>query len=73
VPFIKIDKGLEDEAGRRPADEADAGADALLERARRARRVRHQGALGDQLGQPAGIAAIVKQQFEVGRRCSPHG
>ena len=51
VPFIKIDKGLEDEANgvqlMKPMPELDA----LLEPRQGARRVRHQGALGDQLGQ----------------------
>ncbi|SCW68192.1 fructose-bisphosphate aldolase, class I [Sphingobium faniae] len=68
VPFIKIDKGLEDEANgvqlMKPMPELDA----LLKRA---------GALGVygtkersvvNLANREGIAAIVKQQFEVGQQ-----
>ena len=54
VPFIKIDKGLEDEANgvqlMKPMPELDA----LLDARQGARRVRHQGALGDQPRQPRG-------------------
>jgi fructose-bisphosphate aldolase class I len=68
VPFIKIDKGLEDEKDgvqlMKPMPELDA----LLARA---------GALGVfgtkersviNLANPAGIAAVVKQQFEIGQQ-----
>ena len=66
VPFIKIDKGLEDEKDgvqlMKPMPELDA----LLKRSR------DLGVFGTKersvinLGNRAGIAAIVKQQFEVG-------
>ena len=66
VPFIKIDKGLEDEADgvqpMKPMPELDA----LLARAKAL------GVYGTKersvinLANPAGIAAIVKQQFEIG-------
>lgn len=66
VPFIKIDKGLEDEKDgvqlMKPMPELDA----LLARAK------GLGVYGTKersvvnLANPAGIAAIVKQQFEIG-------
>ncbi len=73
VPFIKIDKGLEDEADgvqlMKPMPELDA----LLTRARtlgvfgtKERSVIH-------LANHAGIAAIVAQQFEVAARVLAHG
>jgi fructose-bisphosphate aldolase class I len=68
VPFIKIDKGLEDEKDgvqmMKPMPELDA----LLKRAR------GLGVFGTKersvinMGNRAGIAAIVKQQFEVGQQ-----
>ena len=48
VPFIKIDKGLEDEADGVQLMKPMPGLDALLARAQALGRVRHQGALGDQ-------------------------
>ncbi|MDE2563811.1 MAG: fructose bisphosphate aldolase [Sphingomonadales bacterium] len=73
VPFIKIDKGLEDEANgvqlMKPMPELDA----LLVRARglgvfgtKERSVIHSA-------NAEGIAAIVAQQFEVGRQVLAHG
>jgi fructose-bisphosphate aldolase class I len=68
VPFIKIDKGLEDEKDgvqmMKPMPELDA----LLKRAR------GLGVFGTKersvinMGNRAGIAAIVKQQFEIGQQ-----
>jgi len=68
VPFIKIDKGLEDEANgvqlMKPMPELDA----LLARAK------GLGVFGTKersvinLANPEGIAAIVRQQFEVGNQ-----
>mgnify|MGYP000853276907 CR=1 FL=1 len=68
VPFIKIDKGLEDEANgvqlMKPMPELNA----LLARAR------DLGVFGTKersvinLANPAGIAAVVKQQFEIGQQ-----
>lgn len=73
VPFIKIDKGLEAEADgvqmMKPMPELDA----LLTRAK------GLGVFGTKersvinLANPQGIAAIVKQQFEVGAQVLGHG
>ncbi|MGZ3235002.1 MAG: fructose bisphosphate aldolase [Croceibacterium sp.] len=73
VPFIKIDKGLEAEADgvqlMKPMPELDA----LLERAKAL------GVFGTKersvinSANPAGIAAIVAQQFEVGKQVLAHG
>jgi fructose-bisphosphate aldolase class I len=73
VPFLKIDKGLEDEANgvrlMKPID----GLDATLERAVKA------GIFGTKMrsvidaASPAGIAALVAQQFEVGKQILAHG
>ena len=74
VPFIKIDKGLEDEENgvqmMKPMPELDA-----LARARQgARRVRDQGALGDQRAPTRrGIAVLVAQQFQVAKQVLAHG
>jgi fructose-bisphosphate aldolase class I len=73
VPFIKIDKGLEDEANgvqlMKPMPELDA----LLVRAKglgvfgtKERSVIHSA-------NAEGIAAVVAQQFEVGRQVLSHG
>ena len=72
VPFIKIDKGLEDEADgvqlMKPMPELDA----LLGRAKGARRVRHQGALGDQPRQSRGHRRDRRAAVRGRRsRCSP--
>ncbi|MCA1661919.1 MAG: fructose bisphosphate aldolase [Novosphingobium sp.] len=73
VPFIKIDKGLEDEADGVQPMKPIPGLDALLERARalgvfgtKERSVIHS-ANGE------GIAAVVAQQFEVGRQVLARG
>jgi fructose-bisphosphate aldolase class I len=73
VPFIKIDKGLEDEANgvqmMKPMPELDA----LLARSKAL------GVYGTKersvinSANPAGIAAIVAQQFEFGRQVLSHG
>jgi fructose-bisphosphate aldolase class I len=73
VPFIKIDKGLEDEANgvqlMKPMPELDA----LLSRSKAL------GVYGTKersvinSADAAGIAAIVAQQFEVGRQVLGHG
>ena len=73
VPFIKIDKGLEDEANgvqlMKPMPELDA----LLAKSKAL------GVYGTKersvinLANPAGIAAIVRQQFEVGNQVLAHG
>lgn len=73
VPFIKIDKGLEDEADgvqmMKPMPELDT----LLKRAK------GLGVFGTKErsvineANPEGIAAIVKQQFDVGMQVLSHG
>ena len=73
VPFLKVDKGLEDEADgvqmMKPMPELDA----LLERAKA------KGVFGTKmrsvinLASPTGIAANVKQQFEVAEQILSHG
>ncbi|MEP6870096.1 MAG: fructose bisphosphate aldolase [Novosphingobium sp.] len=73
VPFIKIDKGLEDEANgvqlMKPMPELDA----LLTKSKAL------GVYGTKersvinLANRAGIAAVVKQQFEVGQQVISHG
>jgi fructose-bisphosphate aldolase class I len=72
VPFIKIDKGLEDEANgvqmMKPMPELDA----LLTRAKALGVVGTKERSVINLANPAGIAAIVKQQFEVGRQVLAH-
>lgn len=73
VPFIKIDKGLEDEDDGVQLMKPMPGLDALLERAR------GLGVFGTKErsvineANPKGIAAIVAQQFEVGRQVLAHG
>ena len=73
VPFLKIDKGLEDEADGVQLMKPNPGLDALLERA---------GALGVfgtkersviNAANAAGIKAVVAQQFEVGKQVLAHG
>jgi fructose-bisphosphate aldolase, class I len=68
IPFVKVDKGLEDaEDGvrlMRPMPELDA----LLERARGLEVFGTKMRSVIQLADPAGIARNVAQQFEVGRR-----
>lgn len=65
VPFLKIDKGLEDEANGVQLMKPIPGLDALLARAAKL------GIFGTKersvinLAYPAGIAAVVRQQFEV--------
>ena len=73
VPFLKVDKGLADEANgvqlMKPMPELDA----LLNRAKAA------GVFGPKMrstinrANPEGIKAIVKQQFEVGKQICAHG
>ena len=73
VPFIKIDKGLEDTADGVQLMKPMPGLDALLARAKslgvfgtKERSVIHEA-------NPAGIAAAVAQQFEVGRHVIEQG
>jgi fructose-bisphosphate aldolase class I len=73
VPFIKIDKGLEDETNGvqllKPMPELDA----LLSRAKALGVAGTKERSVINLANPAGIAAIVKQQFEVARQVLAQG
>lgn len=68
VPFLKVDKGLEDEAAGVQLMKPNAGLEALCERAR------EKGVFGTKMrsvikrASEAGIEAIVTQQFAEGRR-----
>jgi len=73
VPFIKIDKGLEDEANGVQMMKPMTDLDALLERSKAL------GVFGTKersvinSANAEGIAAIVKQQFEIGKQVISHG
>ena len=73
VPFIKIDKGLEDEANGVQLMKPMPDLDALLARAK------SLGVFGTKersvinLANREGIAAIVRQQFDVARQVLAHG
>lgn len=73
VPFLKIDKGLEAEADGVQLMKPMPGLDALLERAAK------KGIFGTKersvisAANPAGIKAIVAQQFEIGAQVLSHG
>jgi fructose-bisphosphate aldolase class I len=73
VPFIKIDKGLEDEANgvqlMKPMPELDD----LLARAAKLGMFGTKERSVINLANREGIAAIVKQQFEVGQQVLSHG
>ena len=72
VPFIKIDKGLEDEANGVQLMKDNPGLDALLAKAK------SLGVFGTKersvinLANPQGIANVVAQQFEVARQVLSH-
>lgn len=73
VPFLKVDKGLEDEADGVQLMKPNPALDALLEKAKAA------GVYGTKMrsviqsANPVGIAAIVEQQFAVGRQILARG
>jgi fructose-bisphosphate aldolase, class I len=73
APFLKVDKGLEDEADGVQMMKPIPGLDELLQRAKA------KGVFGTKmrsvinLASPVGIAAIVKQQFEVAEQILSHG
>lgn len=73
VPFLKVDKGLEDEADGVQMMKPIPDLNPLLERAKA------RGVFGTKmrsvinLASPTGIAAIVKQQFEVAEQILAHG
>jgi len=73
VPFLKIDKGLEDEADGVKLMKPNPGLDALLDRANA------KGIFGTKMrsvidrASPSGIAAVVRQQFEVANQILDKG
>ncbi len=73
VPFLKVDKGLEDEADGVKLMKPMPDLDALCERAV------EKGIFGTKMrsviehASPSGIAAIVEQQFEVAAQIASHG
>ena len=73
VPFLKVDKGLADESDGVKLMKPMPDLDALLERAVA------NGVFGTKMrsvidaANPKGIAAVVAQQFEVGRQILGHG
>jgi fructose-bisphosphate aldolase, class I len=73
VPFLKVDKGLEAEADGVQVMKPNPGLDTLLERAVKL------GIFGTKMrsviqhANEKGIAAVVKQQFEVGAQIIGHG
>ncbi|WP_353208030.1 fructose bisphosphate aldolase [Sphingorhabdus sp.] len=73
VPFLKVDKGLKDEADGVQLMKPIAGLDELLQRAKA------KGVFGTKKrsvinqASPSGIAAIVKQQFEVAEQILANG
>ena len=73
VPFIKIDKGLEDEDNGVQLMKPNPGLDALLERAK------SLGVFGTKerslinSANPSGIAVCVAQQFQVAKQVLSHG
>ena len=73
MPFLKCDKGLEDEANGVQLMKPMGDLDGLLSAGQIAWRFRHQDALGHQGGQRRGIKANVAQQFEIGRQILGHG
>jgi fructose-bisphosphate aldolase class I len=68
VPFLKVDKGLAEESDGVQVMKPIPGLDALLEKAR------SHGVFGTKmrsvikLADPSGVAAVVDQQFEIGRQ-----
>ncbi len=73
VPFLKVDKGLEDEADGVRLMKPMPDLDALCDRAVKA------GVFGTKMrsvidaASPSGIEAVVAQQFEVGKQILAHG
>jgi fructose-bisphosphate aldolase class I len=73
VPFIKIDKGLEDEANGVQLMKPMPGLDDLLARAATLGMFGTKERSVVNLANREGIAAIVKQQFEIGQQVLGHG
>ena len=73
VPFLKVDKGLEDEADGVKLMKSIPDLDALCERAVRLSVFGTKMRSVIELANAAGIAAIVKQQFAVAEQIARHG
>jgi len=73
VPFIKIDKGLEDEVDGVQLMKPIPGLDDLLARAKALGVAGTKERSVINLANPSGIAQVVAQQFEVGRQVLSHG
>ena len=73
VPFLKIDQGIEPEADGVRLMKPIRGLDALLERAVKAGIFGTKERSVIEAANPAGIARIVEQQFEVARQVLAHG
>ena len=73
VPFLKVDKGLADEAHGVRLMKPIVGLDALLERAKDARIFGTKMRSLIRSADPDGIAANVGQQFELGRQIAATG
>lgn len=73
VPFLKVDKGLEPESGGVSLMRSMPGLDALLARSVKLGIFGTKMRSGINLASPAGIAAIVKQQFEIAAQIAAHG
>ncbi|KPH58660.1 fructose bisphosphate aldolase [Novosphingobium aerophilum] len=73
VPFIKIDKGLEDEANGVQLMKPMPTLDALLARSKALGVYGTKERSVIQSANAEGIAAVVKQQFEIGQQVLSHG
>ncbi|NHN87195.1 fructose bisphosphate aldolase [Acetobacter conturbans] len=73
VPFLKIDKGLEDEVNGVRLMKPNPGLDTLLARAAKLGIYGTKERSVINLPNPEAIAAIVKQQFEIGHQVASHG
>jgi len=73
VPFLKVDKGLAAEQDGVSLMKPIGGLDALLERAARLGVVGTKMRSVINLPSPSGVAAIVRQQFEIAAQISRHG
>ena len=73
VPFLKIDKGLEAEADGVQLMKPIPGLDALLARAAKAGIYGTKERSVVNAANAKGIAAVVAQQFELGRQVAAHG
>ena len=68
VPFLKVDKGLADERDGAQVMKPMPGLDELLQRARRKNVFGTKMRSVIKTANPAGVDAVVAQQFEIGRR-----